>query len=440
MRRCRFLFVFICTFFLFQFTTAQINWERHESNPVLPVWNGGVDDPSGYKYTLAPSVIFDTSKNIYRSWFSSLAFGYGTSFCVSSAISENGTDWYVLSKNPVLSPTPGTFDRRNIHQSYVIRDDIEYKMYYTGQNDATGLYCIGLALSQDGIRWEKYSDNPILKGDTSPSGWDQSVVYPVVIFDGTKYWMWYSGMKESTSRTGLAVSNDGIHWEKSAFNPILNPGTSGTWDEYSASCAAVCKVDSLWYMIYVSSGSGAYTKASLGFAVSNDGINWNKYNSNPIMTPSSSISWENANLGRGTVLFKDNKFHFWYCAQNSSNGYWQSGYATSDFEPLAVKGDFAVPEKFKVYQNYPNPFNPSTLIQYNVPYNARVKIRIVDMLGRYVSILLDEEKSPGSYKIIWDGMNEFGMGVSNGTYFCHVEFYNEGKLLSSHVKKMMLLK
>jgi predicted GH43/DUF377 family glycosyl hydrolase len=419
---------------------AQIHWTRNENNPILPTWGGSIDDPSGYKYTLAPSVLYDSNGNIYKCWFGSLAYGYGTSFSISSAISMNGIEWYVYSKNPILTTTPGTFDGRNIDQAYVIHDQEGYKMYYNGYDNISNKYGIGLATSQDGIHWQKYAGNPILTGKTDLNSWEKNILYPVVYLTEGGYFMYYTGTDGLVGKTGLAVSDDGITWTRYAQNPVLSYGASRDWDEKNASCAAICKVDSIWYMLYLGSGNGSFTKTSLGLATSTDGINWNKSKSNPIMVPTSYSSWEDYHLGRGTLLFRNNMFHFWYCAENYANGNWQVGYATSVYEPLSANIQLPLPSEFKVHQNYPNPFNPSTVIQYDVPSRGRIKVTVFDILGREVRQLIDEEKDPGLHQIIWDGKANDGSISSNGVYFSRIDYIRGSEVESSTSIKMVFVK
>jgi len=79
--------------------------------------------------------------------------------------------------------------------------------------------------------WEKHPDNPVL--DLGSSGtWDDYHVHaPAVLFDGTEYQMWYSGSDGSPWRIGYATSSDGIVWVKHPDNPVLDLGESGTWDD-----------------------------------------------------------------------------------------------------------------------------------------------------------------------------------------------------------------
>ncbi|RPI16580.1 MAG: T9SS C-terminal target domain-containing protein [Ignavibacteriae bacterium] len=88
------------------------------------------------------------------------------------------------------------------------------------------------------------------------------------------------------------------------------------------------------------------------------------------------------------------------------------------------------PIYFSLSQNYPNPFNPSTTIKFDIPKSLHVKIVVYDLLGREVEELLNEERKPGSYEVMWDGNN-----YPSGIYFYRLitETYSESK-------RMVLLK
>lgn len=63
---------------------------------------------------------------------------------------------------------------------------------------------------------------------------------------------------------------------------------------------------------------------------------------------------------------------------------------------------------------YPNPFNPNTRIRYNVPQNSYVQIKIFDILGNEVKILVNKEKEKGWHEINFNATN-----LSSGTYFLY---------------------
>lgn len=91
-----------------------------------------------------------------------------------------------------------------------------------------------------------------------------------------------------------------------------------------------------------------------------------------------------------------------------------------------------LPAGYSLMQNYPNPFNPATVIKYSVKENTHVLLRVFDMLGREVAILLDEEKPAGTYTINFDAA---AAGLSSGTYFYTIKAGDFFK-----TKKMLLLK
>jgi acetyl esterase/lipase len=79
-----------------------------------------------------------------------------------------------------------------------------------------------------------------------------------------------------------------------------------------------------------------------------------------------------------------------------------------------------MPEDFTLAQNFPNPFNPETTIKYAIPAQpsgkVHVTLRIYNLQGQAVRTLVDEEKAPGRYQVMWDGKNEAGVRVSSGVY------------------------
>ena len=94
-----------------------------------------------------------------------------------------------------------------------------------------------------------------------------------------------------------------------------------------------------------------------------------------------------------------------------------------------------IPKIFSLSQNYPNPFNPSTIIEYSIPvvetrHALSVQLRIFDILGREVAVLVNEHQKPGYYKINFDASS-----LSSGIYFYRI---SAGKFVS--VKKMILLR
>ena len=95
----------------------------------------------------------------------------------------------------------------------------------------------------------------------------------------------------------------------------------------------------------------------------------------------------------------------------------------------------SLPITFSLQQNYPNPFNPQTKIQYSLPENAFVQLKVYDITGREVSILANENQAAGYYEKTFNSMN-----LSSGVYFYRVTAQTQGKNTLIQMKKMVLLK
>ncbi|MBS1495053.1 MAG: T9SS type A sorting domain-containing protein [Bacteroidetes bacterium] len=93
------------------------------------------------------------------------------------------------------------------------------------------------------------------------------------------------------------------------------------------------------------------------------------------------------------------------------------------------------PDKFVLWQNYPNPFNPTTKIDFDLPENANVSIKIYDISGKQVAEVLNENKQAGYYSYPF-----IANGLSSGLYFYSIKAVTENGTIYISVKKMMLIK
>jgi hypothetical protein len=100
-------------------------------------------------------------------------------------------------------------------------------------------------------------------------------------------------------------------------------------------------------------------------------------------------------------------------------------YSTDVFVNLA-------PDKFELAQNYPNPFNPSTSIHYGLSSKQFVSLKIFNVLGKEIVTLVNEEKEPGRYEVVFDTND---CQLSSGVYFYQIEM---GDFVQ--MKKMILMK
>ena len=242
--------------------------------------------------------------------------------------------------NPVLNPGPsGAWDEEWIRVPTVIFDGTTYYMWYCGRNS---IQCIGYATSTDGITWIKYDDptttdslfaesDPILNPG-EPGEWDsQQVSSPSVIRIDTTYHMWYRG-KDNTigngpASIGHAMSNDGISWEKDTLhNPVLTPGPAGSWDGGWIGYQSVLFDGTIYHLWYAGTGMDAHVRIGHATAPHPDST-WMKDPDNPVLSFGAPGSWDYPRVDGPSVVYDGNIFHMWYSGGDLFT--WSIGYATS---------------------------------------------------------------------------------------------------------------
>ena len=105
---------------------------------------------------------------------------------------------------------------------------------------------------------------------------------------------------------------------------------------------------------------------------------------------------------------------------------------------MVIKDNGAYPENFLLSTPYPNPFNPITKIDYSLPYSAKFKLTIYDLLGRQVEILYSGIQHPNNYTITWDAGK-----YSSGVYLVQLIIQDIPNNDQSHLvqtQKMVLIK
>jgi hypothetical protein len=107
------------------------------------------------------------------------------------------------------------------------------------------------------------------------------------------------------------------------------------------------------------------------------------------------------------------------------NGLW--GSTVTDVEE---RESSLLPTKYSLCQSYPNPFNPTTMITFSLPQRSYVSLKVFDMIGREVGVLVKKELAAGNYSRQWDALD-----MPSGIYFYRLQ---AGEFVET--KKMILLK
>ena len=92
--------------------------------------------------------------------------------------------------------------------------------------------------------------------------------------------------------------------------------------------------------------------------------------------------------------------------------------------------NIGIPVEFDLSQNYPNPFNPSTTINFDLPTDGKVSVKLFDMSGKEIAVLVNEVKTAGYYSVNFNASS-----LSSGVYFYNITADN-----FTATKKMMLVK
>jgi len=206
-----------------------IHWKKYAGNPVLKVGPFGSWD-QGWIDT--PTVCRDYFE--YKMWYLGMPSWESppVNAKIGLATSPDGIHWKKYPGNPVFTKgSESDWDGFWIESPSVIWDEEDglYKMWYTGV-DRNWKIRIGYAFSPDGINWTKYKNNPVLDLGKEDSWEDLWVAVCSVNKRGNLYEMWYCGVSKTdmsdgivnSPKIGLAISFDGLHWEKHPGNPILS--------------------------------------------------------------------------------------------------------------------------------------------------------------------------------------------------------------------------
>ena len=233
----------------------------------------------------------------------------------------------------------------------------------------TGLILfIFIADLQAQFNFQDVTNQPVLSYGT-PGTWDDGAVwFPIVIKDGDTLRMWYTGLDASVWaytnwKIGYAWSLDGIEWNKFTGNPVLS--TDLVWEGNTMNLGAVIKDGNTYKMWYAAS--------EIGYAESLDGINWTK-NPEPVLNLGPSGDWDDSIICPCTVIKQDNEYRMYYYAGRP--GFPQ-------LESLPQIGMATSPDGIS-WSNYDDPATSETPYKYSDPVfklgetNAWDSHRVID--------------------------------------------------------------
>ncbi len=387
-------------------------------------------DAWDYKVACMPSVLM--VDKAYYMWYTGKSPAPVGS--IGFASSDNGMDWTMYSGNPVLVHEPfNGWMEATVYEPNVIHEDSLFRMWYTSSDDPLlpGPIHIHHATSVDGLIWSKDTvNNPVISPGSNGSWDDVFVDSHCIIKVDTIYHMWYAGANGTYVRIGHATSPDGVSWTKDVNNPVLRNGTFSSWDYPRVEAPNVIFENNTYHMWY---SGGDHSNWQIGYATSVDGVNWTKHAGNPVLKRGLAGRWDDTYTGFCSVLLDTvtSKYQMWYVGSDTSMIHltpWkvtcQIGFAISEDgitweknpEPVVSEISneitYDIPTNFYLMQNYPNPFNPSTTIEFQIPNSKFTTLKVYNMLGEEVATLVSRKINPGNHTFKFDSKN-----LASGVYY-----------------------
>lgn len=252
---------------------GKTGWVDYANNPIFTRIDA-LNNP--YGGTSSAKVLFENGK--YRMWYSHVyESAHGD---IHYAESIDGLHWHNVQKEAVLAPgDSGNWDSYMVGISAIMKDEQGYKMYYAGCSSHNNVQNVGLAFSNDGIHWQKHS-KPVF----TSSAYETGIIATGVVKNNGLYYMYFSS---SSLKIGVAVSQDGISWERNG-TPALEP--SQGWEESGIVYPTVIHDGAKFIMVYKN-----WDRSAFGMATSTDGIHWTKDAKNPVFEASNtSRHWTNS--------------------------------------------------------------------------------------------------------------------------------------------------
>ncbi|MFC7522597.1 hypothetical protein ACFQRK_01480 [Parapedobacter sp. GCM10030251] len=221
-----------------------------------------------------------------------------------------------------------TWDKEIRERGFILYDDGIYKMWYTGYHpDRSAAKFLGYAVSEDGVHWERFAKNPIYR-----EKWTEDVF---VLKDQGLYYLFAEGENDIAH---LLTSADGINWESKGDLTILTakgdtiPGPYGTPTVYIK--------EGIWHLFYERVDSAIWV------ATSADKLHWRNIQDEPVLIPGPE-DYDKGAVAANQIVEWGGKYYLYYHA--TSNQDWNKG-----GRPVYWNSNVAVSDDLLNWQKYPD--------------------------------------------------------------------------------------
>jgi photosystem II stability/assembly factor-like uncharacterized protein len=256
------------------------------------------------------------------------------------------------------------------------------------------------------------------------AGWNNAICgVPPYVWFGTNNSKIYYSTNNGTSWTAQSTGSE----TKSYAISCYNFSTSYNGFAGGATLLTTTNAGSNWNTL-TAPGSGSYSGISTLLAPMVQCV-WIVRNGSPLIYGSldNGATW--------SLEYTASTGYYWHISAGKPGvGFWavRSNGGISYRQPITNINTISsqTPENYSVSQNYPNPFNPKTNIRYQISKTGFVSLRVYDISGKEVNILVNDNQSAGTYQVSFDGSN-----FSSGIYYYTLSTEN-----FRETRKMILVK
>ena len=245
---------------------------------------------------------------------------------------------------------------------------------------------------------------------------------------------WYQGVPVALGGPFDAYNGPTSGYVSANYNVVTGTNNIDSWLVLPRLATGITAGDTLYYFSRSATGSIYPDSIRVMYSVS-DSVPEGTWTELGRYKTNTTTGWELRGFRAPTTSI-NGRFAIRYCVVGGGPGGSNSDYIGIDAMSIVsspsgiVKNSNQVPNSYKLDQNYPNPFNPTTKISFALPKSGNVELKVYNILGKEVAVLVNEYQTAGSYTLDFNASS-----IASGVYFYTLK---SGSFVDS--KKMVVLK
>ena len=273
----------------------------------------------------------------------------------------------------------------------------------------------------------KLKNTPIIKAEGT--GWDSHWVHPYEIIELNKtFIMYYGGSSSGLPRSvGIAKSNNLIDWNKYRNNPIFSTQGGESWESYLVNHFQVIHVNNS-YIAFYAGCNDSNRKYNIGMAYSMDGVNWKRYDKNPVLSPFGA----NEFIVPSKILVRNDRMTMFYWTGTSVIN--QSTWKVLSADSFDMGKTWIINKSNLILKPKPNDYLQGILDVDVLDMNNSLLLayQMISMDGRISRIGIAKSTKGKEWK-------NYGLVYINKSIVSWDSYLNEGPLLFSYKNKLFLI-